>query len=302
MGIARETIKLLMREGKREPFSGKALTAGRQDVYATEHDLLRWAIEMRFQLKAGIEMSMSDKKGFKERGFITDTALFQSLGFDYVDSMDYSDYEGCTIVHDLNNDVSDSMYDKYDFIFDGGTSEHIFNLPKVLENYHKMLKAGGKIIHVLPSTNYTDHGFYMFSPTLFHDYYTANKWKIVDSFFMRNSNPQPNKHLCSIYNYTPGCLDILSIGGLNNGIYTLFINVQKTDSSTFDALVQQGYYLRNWDRTSKTSSTGNLLKQRIKKQIEEHLPYWVGQELYFFYNKLYAKLPLRCHLKLIARY
>lgn len=293
MGIARGMIKLLMREGNRKFFCGKILTAGKQDVYATEDDLQRWAREMGFQLKPAVEMSLSDKKEFKEKRFITATALFQSLGFDAIDSMDYSDFEGCTIMHDLNKDVSDALHDKYDLIFDGGTSEHIFNLPKVFENYNKMLKVGGRMIHSSPSSNYTDHGFYMFSPTLFYDYYSANKWNIIDSFFIKHSL-RPDKHLWSIYNYTPDCLDRLAVGGLSRGVYAIFFNAQKTAISTFDASVQQGYCTRAWDRTGPACKEDLMVKM-----IKEYLPYWLRQ---FLYSSIYMKLPLGVHLKLVARY
>jgi hypothetical protein len=163
MGISRGGIKLLMREGKRERYFGRVLTAGRQDVFATADNLERWALEMDYVLTPGWKARVYDKEETKgKRKNIADVALFPALGFDEVESMDYSNYEGCSIVHDLNKDVPTQYHDRYDLIYDGGTSEHIFDFPKVLENYNKMLKRGGRIMHVAPSSNHVDHGFDMF--------------------------------------------------------------------------------------------------------------------------------------------
>ena len=225
MAIAHGMTKLLMREGKRENYSGHVLTIGKQEVNeTTPQDLQGWAREMDCQLNPIAESFFSDKR-FIKNSYITDTALFLSLGFDNLDSVDYSDFEQCTITHDLNVDVPARLHNKYDLIVDVGTSEHIFNFPKVLENYNKMLKVGGRIIHGLPSSNHVDHGFYMFSPTLFRDYYSANNWEIKDCLFFRYSRILEG--LWDIYEYTPGCLDRFSFGGLNNGLYGVFFVVKK---------------------------------------------------------------------------
>ncbi|OGW31678.1 MAG: hypothetical protein A2X54_09445 [Nitrospirae bacterium GWF2_44_13] len=319
MGIARGMIKLLMREAKRKCFKGSILTIGRQDIFASEKDLRKWAEEMDFQLKTGIEMTISDKDGFRNKKYITDKALFQSLGFNNVESIDYSDYERCTIVHDLNKDVPCHLYDKYDFVFDGGSSEHIFNLTKVFENYNRMLKVGGRIIHESPSSNYTDHGFYMFSPTLFYDYYYVNKWDIIDSFFIKHSS-QPNKHLWNIYRYEPGLLNVFAFGGLDKGTYLIYFNAEKTDDSTFDASVQQRSCVKRWktDTGSGLSTYRNIeaiskdfpggIRQLLLsaypkiKAIFYKIPYDLRERVRLLYYKFLIKIPLRFHLKLIARY
>lgn len=291
MGIARGMIKLLMREAKRERFEGVVATMGRQDVYATGENIEKWSTEASFNLTPGIQMTVSNKKEFSEKGYITDDALFLSLGFDKVESIDYSDFEQCTIVHDLNEDVPEELYNKYDLIFDGGTSEHIFNFPKALANYNKMLKVGGRIIHSLPSSNHVDHGFYMFSPTLFYDYYFANKWEILDSLFINYSHKHDTK-LWNIYQYTPGCLDRYSIGGLTRGLYLNYFVAKKNNYSTFDASVQQGSYLRTWEGSKSDIDIS------LAKRITNRLPVNLKRSLL----SLYFRIPLRYSLKLIARY
>ena len=55
--------------------------------------------------------------------------FFRDLGTKNVSSIDASKYENCTIVCDLNKPVSKDLHGKFDYIYDGGTIEHIF-LPK----------------------------------------------------------------------------------------------------------------------------------------------------------------------------
>jgi len=295
MGVARGTIKLLMLEGKREPFTGKILTIGKQDVYATSEGIRKWAKELNYQLKIDVKMTLANNKALRAKACVSDEVLFLSLGFDRLDSMDYSDYEKCTIVHDLNNDIPERLFNHYDLILDGGSSEHIFNIPKVFESYNKMLKVGGRIIHILPSSNYVDHGFYCFSPTLFYDYYSANKWEIIDIFFIR----QPaglHAHIGDVYRYKPGGLDPLRNGGLEKGMYGLFVIVKKTKDSTFNAPVQQYLYTKHWHNNSKVNISW---MRRWMKKIWMILPEWFKE---IVRHQMVVRVPLRFYLKRIGRY
>lgn len=107
--------------------------------------------------------------------------MFRLLGFDEVYTLDISDYEGADIIMDLTTpSLPPEMIACFDFIYDGGVLEHIFNAPLALVNMSKMLKKGGRIIHDVPCGNWIDHGFYMFSPTFFIDYYKNNGFSIND--------------------------------------------------------------------------------------------------------------------------
>jgi hypothetical protein len=313
MGIARAMIKLLMREGKREKFSGKVLTAGRQDVYSTAESLEKWAKEMDFKLRPGVQMDLNENEFFRKKGYISDNALFESLGFDGVDSLDYSDYQKCTIVHDLNENISPEYFEAYDLVFDGGTMEHVFNVPKVLENFSKLTKKGGRVIHAAPSSNHVDHGLYMFSPTLFVDYYSANKWDVIDTLLFEYK-PTSNiglfsEKLWNIYLYSTGSLDTWIFGGYS-GMYGIFSVNKKNDYSITDGIVYQGGYRYKHNMLSKSDTitpeiqdiiSSKTFIQRVaySKQI---LSPELRDKIRPIYHRLANKLPLRFHLKRIARY
>lgn len=92
--------------------------------------------------------------------------LMRKLGFGEIESMDFSGYEGATVLHDLNKPIPDELEQQFDFIFDGGTIEHVFNVPQALENVFRMLKPGGRFVSANGMNGFTGHGLYQFGPEL----------------------------------------------------------------------------------------------------------------------------------------
>ena len=176
MGIARPAIALLLEEAAVRPFSGKIVTLGRQTIGASADEIK--AEFQRFKVAPlGALTATPD-----------DNELFQMMGFVGVESLDYSDFENATHIVDLNHDgLPAQLIGQFDVVLDGGTLEHVFHLPNALKNALSLLKEGGRAIFISPSTNYVDHGFYMFSPTLFWDYLLVNGFSIETSYFIRCS-------------------------------------------------------------------------------------------------------------------
>lgn len=90
--------------------------------------------------------------------------LFLKLGARTVDSMDYSDFEKASLVHDLNRPVPESYHERFDTVYDGGTIEHICNTRMVIDNCMRMLRRGGHLLLAMPANNCMGHGLYQFSP------------------------------------------------------------------------------------------------------------------------------------------
>lgn len=107
--------------------------------------------------------------------------FFQSLGFTSVDSLDFSDFEGASIIHDLTQPVSDNLVDRFDVIYDGGTCEHVFELPTAYRNIDRMLRPGGVLIGHSPCNNWINHGFYQISPEMVYGFWQkAMGYKVLD--------------------------------------------------------------------------------------------------------------------------
>lgn len=97
--------------------------------------------------------------------------LIDYFGSTKVDSIDNSPYENATIIHDMNEIISN--VGKYDTVLDLGTLEHIYNINNAFLNVSELCNIGGQIIHVLPADCQCGHGFWQFSPELFFSLYSS---------------------------------------------------------------------------------------------------------------------------------
>ena len=94
--------------------------------------------------------------------------FFHLLGATELDSCDYSDYEGATIIHDMQVPIPADLKNKYTCVFDGGLLEHVYNFPIAMKNAMGMVSIGGHLVLSTPGNNFFGHGFYQFSPELFY--------------------------------------------------------------------------------------------------------------------------------------
>jgi hypothetical protein len=100
------------------------------------------------------------------RGRFFFESLFELLGAREVASLDYSDYQQATHVHDLNDPIPDALRESFSCVYDGGTIEHVFNCPQALRNAMEMVSVGGHFVQVAISNNFCGHGFWQLSPDL----------------------------------------------------------------------------------------------------------------------------------------
>src|SRR3546814_565314 len=109
-----------------------------------------------------------------------------------------------------------------------------------MKNVISLVKVGGRVIFLSPSSNHLDHGFYMFSPTFFVDYFSANHFEINTCYVVRYS-PDMNQ-MWDVYQYEPGQWRNFHIGGLDASPYAIFFVATRTDKSISGVIPQQGYY------------------------------------------------------------
>src|SRR5207248_2272071 len=77
---------------------------------------------------------------------IRDDAFFRMLGADRVRAIDYSDYEGAEIVHDLNRPIPVELAASADFIVDGSTLDNVFDPATCIQSVARILRPGGRFI------------------------------------------------------------------------------------------------------------------------------------------------------------
>ncbi len=245
-----------MLEAKKKPFRGAVMQLGRQDIVLTYEMLQAVAANLELPLRQPPYIGHRKFYAIPELNTIDDFTFFYCLGFDTVHSLDASNYEDATYVVDLNNALPLELYGKYDFVFNGGTLEHVFNVPNALSVVHNLLVNGGKVAHYVPTHNFVDHGFYCFSPVFFHDYYLANSYEIATSCIVGHRIPFSHEGSPQFFDYNPGDLDRLSHGGVTEstfngaGMLGFYFAALKTMHSTCTVVPQQGYYRNARSKTT----------------------------------------------------
>lgn len=181
--IVESLARMLAREHLHRPIKGKVITLGRQTVALTISeavDLFRnegiTVLPERISAANKTAADTITRYGKKNANFIDDKAFFGLLGVDDIQSMDVSTYEGAEIIHNLNEPIPDAMVGNYDFVIDGGTFDHIFNVKTSFSNVTRMLKVGGRVFMWNASSNFTGAAYISMGPDFFRDYFLVNQY------------------------------------------------------------------------------------------------------------------------------
>lgn len=197
----------------------------------------------------------------KEQSYADD--FFRALGAAPLDFMDASNYEGATVIHDLNQPIDPRLSETYDCVFDGGTLEHVFNFPTALKNCLEMVAVGGQFITITPMNNYAGHGFYQFSPELFFNALSEQNGFVLERalFVYRDrwytiANPKDIQGRVELITNTP---------------VQLYASARRSEArSIFSAWPQQSDYATMWNRAASSpasASPGHAVKEMLVRAI-----------------------------------
>lgn len=171
MGIDNSAAQLLFAARASGADFTDSLTIGRQFFYPDRRafaDMLRWQ-----GIEHDAEGLLRESQGWAE-------PFLRLLGARTVASIDASPFEGASLVHDMNLPIDDSLRERFTLVYDGGTLEHIFNVPQALRNCMEMLREGGTFVQHSPANNFMGHGFYQFSPELIYQVFSqSNGFEVV---------------------------------------------------------------------------------------------------------------------------
>ncbi len=96
-----------------------------------------------------------------------DEAYLRTMfSIDSLATMDFSSYEGATLLHDLSTPVAKELHRAFDVVIEAGTIEHVFDIKTALANVMEMVSIGGTLFISTPANNFCGHGFYQLSPEL----------------------------------------------------------------------------------------------------------------------------------------
>lgn len=253
MGLPRAAVNLLLRECAMRPMSGTIATLGRQHVYVTLAEFQAMARNHGVQL-ADVPIELHREPELRARGYLSDDTLLAMLGFSRCVRIDRSDYEAPDEVLDLNDaETPQHLIGQFDVVLDSGTLEHVFDVPAVLRHCTRLVRPSGRVIHLTPSSNCLEHGFYTVSPTLYADYYAASGFDLNDVLLCRMPAPI-ERGAWRVYDYLASNGAFIPIGRLNRGVwFTLAVATAREDSAP--AIPQQSFYLNRWKDSSNENST-----------------------------------------------
>ena len=164
MGVSRVNAQYLIAARNEGVRFDRTLTIGRQALFAGPY----WV--WRTLVRSGVVPAISKREfldAFDASQWFADP-LLRALGAVELSSLDASEWEGADVVHDLNRPVPAELHQRYSLVFDGGSIEHIFDVPTVLRSYMEMVEVGGHLIIQTNADGHMGHGLYQFSPELFY--------------------------------------------------------------------------------------------------------------------------------------
>lgn len=157
----------------------KTLTLGRQFRALTQKELLKYMPQFQNLPKEKLTADFQSP-------YVED--LFQDMYGAKLLSLDGFAHEHPDYLYDLNEPVPEEMTEQFTMLIDGGTMEHVFHVPQLLQNTFRMLKPGGFYLAMVPTNNFNGHGLYQFSPDFFYSVFSeANGMTIRDVFIVKFS-------------------------------------------------------------------------------------------------------------------
>lgn len=259
---------------------GRTLVLGRQHLFMS-------ADEVKFVLNGyGYAPSEADVKHIASQKFADE--LLKFIGCTNLEFLDFSDFEGANIIHDLNYPIDPQHYGKYSAVIDGGTVEHVFNFPNVMDNCMKLCAVGGHFLSMTAANNYLGHGFYQFSPELFFNLFCEkNGFKTIKVFLAERFGRE--------WYDIPDPAVLKKRVQLINGERTFILTLAQRLSEQAGVLVtpQQGHYELNWEaRDNLDFGKGGKLS-KYKDQITEGLGSVLGVDALHMAQRLYAHRTFR---------
>jgi SAM-dependent methyltransferase len=256
MGITNSCAKFLFYSKSLGVNFEETLMVGRQQLYTTDEEVIKYSNQFNFPLNS---INLGKSGSYAE-------PFFKLLGAKAIESIDFTNYEDATIIHDLNNPIPDSLKNKFTLLFDGGTLEHVFNFPVAIKNCMDALKPGGHFISITPSNNLCGHGFYQFSPELFFSLFSHRNGFEIKKIFLgvENStnkvkdwyqviNPKELKKRVTLTNDSPTFMLVLA---------------EKISSMPLEKLiVQQSDYENVWNVFTATQAGSEEEKSKSIKSL-----------------------------------
>ena len=266
MGLSYNDVRCLM-EWRRDGRGGKVATLGHLNLALHSRDIAKLRLAFAHDTRA---LAWLDR--YRWGDFATDM-FREALGFDDVTSIDFSAYEGASIIQDIGAPLSPGLVGQFDLAVDGGTLEHVFNFPVAVGNLMRLVRVGGAVYTQNPCNSLAGHGFYQFSPELMYRVFSRqNGFKIsfVRIAMARNLSVEQTtgQHVYDVADPAEyGGRVLLACG---NPALMMSLAVKQADVEPFTRPVLQSDYVEQW---SGKSSLRLNWKGRLLERMAKWLPF-----------------------------
>lgn len=275
MGLAIPALKYLIKSSKKYHFKGPLLTLGNQDIYADYQTTLKYFKTFHLKPKKLKKISLTTSKDLininsKAKNYLHASSFFELLGINskYYYDIDKFDFDKPKIIHDLQKPISKNFHNFFNLIIDVGTIEHIFDIKSVLFNIAKITKIGGYVLHLSPTHNFINHGFYQLSPTFFYDFYTQNGFRVIEAYYVEI---KPNCYRFFEYNQDQDYTGLF-INPLNR-ISSCFL-FQKVINPNHLVYPDQYYYQKSFKKPTLLQSDFNrTILDKIVNKTRNVIPF-----------------------------
>ena len=108
MGVLRQVLDAMLHENTHKPITGEFLSVGKQTINVKEDDIARLFNKYNVpaaNLQQLASLENKDTQTQHRQDSISDEALYKSFCDAHYQCLDISDYEGATIIHDMNAPV-----------------------------------------------------------------------------------------------------------------------------------------------------------------------------------------------------
>jgi hypothetical protein len=201
--------------------------------------------------------------------------LFDSLGASSVDSLDVAEFEGATVLHDMNEPIPERLAGQYSCVLDGGALEHIFNFPTAIENCMRLVAPGGHLLMITPANNQVGHGFYQFSPELVFRVLNRANGFTVEHLLMNETGLRPRWLRVADPAEVGRRATVSTVGEAS-----LYVVARRTGEAGIKERPQQSDYAVMWATGTSGATNGSLSDpQRRRKKIRKLVGATVGDRL-----------------------
>jgi hypothetical protein len=203
MGINAQSLLLLLEEDAYKPIVGSILCLGQNTTHVKPEMILHLASVYKKHLPENLftdhEHLDTTTKTAKRLNYPTlkQESIFHLFfpGISGFSVLDCSDYEGATIVLDLNLPLPVSEERVYDFIYDGSVLDNVFNPAQALINCHQLLAPSGRFVSV-NAMNFLPGAMTSLSCEWFFSFFAQNNYSDVRSIL----NALPSSSDVNSYN------------------------------------------------------------------------------------------------------